>query len=68
MLAAQEAVQGFKQLPSTASKTFIFTGNLLNTDRPLEWRNAVLTFASAKTATAKWIKFASEGYPSKGFK
>jgi NAD(P)-dependent dehydrogenase (short-subunit alcohol dehydrogenase family) len=66
LLAAQEAVKGFKQLDDSASKTFIFTGNLLNED----WlvRPDVLTFASSKTAAAKWIKYASVAYKSKGFK
>lgn len=66
MLAAQEAVKGFKQLPDSSSRTFIFTGNLLNTDR-LVWPQ-VLTFAAAKTSTAKWIKFAAAGYKKNGFK
>jgi hypothetical protein len=30
LFAAKEAVKGFKQLSESASKTFIFTGNLLN--------------------------------------
>ena len=33
LLAAQEAVKGFRQLPESASKTFIFTGNALNSDK-----------------------------------
>jgi hypothetical protein len=66
LLAAQEAVKGFKQLPNSASKTFIFTGNLLNE----HWlvRPDVLTFASSKTASARWIQYASVAYKDKGYK
>lgn len=64
LFAAQEAVRGFKQLPETASRTFIFTGNALNEIVILP----VLTFGMAKSATARMITFASESYNKQGFR
>lgn len=64
LFAAQEAVKGFKQLPQTASRTFIFTGNALN-EIVLP---GVLTFAMGKTATAQMVTFASEAYKEQGFR
>lgn len=64
LFAAQEAVKGFKQLPETASRTFIFTGNALN-EIVIP---AVLTFGMTKSATARMITFASEAYNKQGFK
>lgn len=64
LFAAQEAVKGFKQLPQSASRTFIFTGNALN-DLVIP---AVLTFGMAKSATARMVTFASAAYEKQGFK
>lgn len=63
-MAAQEAVKEFKQLPSEASKTFIFTGNVLN----IFCNPQVATFGMSKTSTAHMIKAASIAYEPKGFK
>ncbi|KAF2497638.1 putative short-chain dehydrogenase [Lophium mytilinum] len=64
LFAAQEAVKGFKQLPSSASRTFIQTGNALNV---IVLPN-VLTFGMTKSAAAHMIRSASVGYKRKGFK
>ncbi|KAH8595852.1 hypothetical protein B0O99DRAFT_144823 [Bisporella sp. PMI_857] len=64
VLAAQEAVKGFKKLPSSASRTFIFTGNFLNIN---VWPS-MLTFGMSKNATAHLIRGASIAYQSQGFK
>lgn len=56
LLAAQHAIQGFKTLDASASKTFIFTGNILN----LKVLPGMLTFGMTKEATAYWIRSATE--------
>ncbi|KAL6245918.1 hypothetical protein RBB50_007071 [Rhinocladiella similis] len=52
VLALQHAVAGFRTLPSTATKTFIFTGNILNVVAV----PGVLTFGVTKAATAYAIR------------
>lgn len=64
LFAAKEAVEGFKQLPSSASRTFIITGNKLNV---MAWPQ-VLTFGMGKTATAHMVWYASVAYERQGFK
>ncbi|KAF2714526.1 hypothetical protein K504DRAFT_445511 [Pleomassaria siparia CBS 279.74] len=64
LIAAQEAVKGFKQLPTSASRTFIATGNLLNTAA----RPPVLTFGMSKSALAHLIWGSSIAYEKRGFK
>jgi NAD(P)-dependent dehydrogenase (short-subunit alcohol dehydrogenase family) len=64
LFAAKAAVEGFKQLPDSASRTFIFTGNKLNT---LVWPH-VMVFGMGKTATAKMIQDASVAYRPQGFR
>ncbi|KAF2798023.1 putative short-chain dehydrogenase [Melanomma pulvis-pyrius CBS 109.77] len=64
LIAAQEAVKGFKTLPASASRTFIATGNLLNTTA---WP-PVLTFGMTKTALAHLIHGSSKAYEKQGFK
>ena len=56
LLALQEALAGFRGLPATASKTFIFTGNILN----LVPVPGVLSFGIAKGATAYAIRYLVE--------
>ncbi|KAH0489736.1 hypothetical protein TgHK011_010151 [Trichoderma gracile] len=62
--AAQLAVKGFAELPSDASKTFIYTGNKLNimTLEPL------LSFGMGKSATAHMIHYLAEVYKDTGCK
>jgi NAD(P)-dependent dehydrogenase (short-subunit alcohol dehydrogenase family) len=62
--AAKEAVAGFQQLPASASPTFIYTGNMLNTATiaPL------MDLGVGKSASAHMIQLASEAFTDKGFK
>jgi hypothetical protein len=64
LVAAQEAVEGFKTLPPPASKTFIYTGNKLN----VVAKPDVLSFGIGKSASAHLIESASIGYQSQGIK
>ena len=63
-VAAQEAAASFAQLDASASKTFIYTGNILNTAiiPPL------LDLGVGKTATAHIIQSAAAAYKDRGFK
>ncbi|KAI4262640.1 MAG: hypothetical protein L6R42_002182 [Xanthoria sp. 1 TBL-2021] len=63
-VAAQQAVSAFKQLPDSASKTFIYTGNILNTTimAPL------MDLGVGKSATAHIIQSAAAAYAERGFK
>lgn len=63
-VAAQQAVKGFEELPDSASKTFIYTGNALNTMvmAPL------VTLGMGKSATAHMIEVAAKTYEDRGFK
>ena len=63
-VAAQQAVLGFKQLPESASKTFIFTGNITN-DSPIA---NLFDQGVGKVATARIIQSAASAYKDKGFK
>jgi hypothetical protein len=64
LFSAKEAVKGFKQLDSSASKTFILTGNMLN----VIVNPPVVVFGMGKNASAHMIKGASEIYGKQGFK
>lgn len=63
-VAAQQAAAGFAQLPVSASKTFIYTGNILNTTiiPPL------LDLGVGKAATAHIIQSAAAAYKDRGYK
>ncbi|KIV82659.1 hypothetical protein PV11_04753 [Exophiala sideris] len=64
--ALHQAVLGFRTLPASASKTFIFTGNILNmTTRP-----GVLSFGITKTATSYAFRYLGEQriYEKEGIK
>ncbi|KAH6623699.1 hypothetical protein F5144DRAFT_519059, partial [Chaetomium tenue] len=63
-VAAQQAVLAFEQLPASSSKTFISTGNALNTTilAPL------LLGGVGKSATAHIIQSAAAAYADKGYK
>jgi NAD(P)-dependent dehydrogenase (short-subunit alcohol dehydrogenase family) len=63
-VAAQQAVAGFEQLPTSASRTFIYTGNIMNTAiiAPL------LTLGVGKSATAHIIQNAASAYADRGYK
>lgn len=63
-VAAQQAATGFAQLPDSAAKTFIYTGNILNTIiiPPL------LSLGVGKAATAHVIQSAAAAYKDRGYK
>lgn len=63
-ITAQQAVLGFEKLPESASKTFIFTGNFLNTTimAPL------MDLGVGKSATAHIIQSAAAAYKDRGYK
>jgi len=63
-VAAQQAVLGFKELPDSASKTFIYTGNALNTTTMAP----LMDLGVGKSATAHIIQSAAAAYADKGFK
>lgn len=63
-VAAQQAVLGFEKLPDSASKTFIYTGNILNTTTIPQ----LLTLGVGKSATAHIIQSAAAAYSDRGFK
>ena len=65
LVAAQQAVLGFKDLPETASRTFIFTGNVLNVI-PIP---ALLDLGMGKAASGQLIMSAAAAYhKTHGFK
>lgn len=64
LAAAQQAVAIFERLPSTASKTFIYTGNILN-DIPIA---SYLSLGIGKSASAHFIQAAADAYSDRGFK
>jgi NAD(P)-dependent dehydrogenase (short-subunit alcohol dehydrogenase family) len=64
LFAAREAVNGFKQLPSSASKTFIVTGNMMN----VVVKPSALISAMGKTAAAHMMESASVAYGPLGIK
>ncbi|RAH44991.1 SDR family NAD(P)-dependent oxidoreductase [Aspergillus brunneoviolaceus CBS 621.78] len=63
-VAAKLAVEGFETLPASAARTFLYTGNALNTVAvpPL------FTLGVGKTATAHMIECAAIAYREKGYK
>jgi NAD(P)-dependent dehydrogenase (short-subunit alcohol dehydrogenase family) len=64
--AAQEAVKGFASLSEGIKKTFIYTGNMLNTViMPVPM---VLTLGVGKSASAYWIGTADALYKEKGYR
>ena len=62
--AAQQAAVAFADLPESASRTFIYTGNITNVS-PIP---AILDSGIGKAATANLIHTAAEAYKDKGFK
>jgi hypothetical protein len=63
-VAAQQAVLAWEQLPESASKTFIYTGNITN-EKPLA---PLLDLGVGKSATAHIIQSVAASYKDKGFK
>lgn len=63
-VAAQQAVLGFAELPDLASRTFIFTGNILNTTIIAK----LMDSGVGKSGTAHMIRSAAAAYVNRGFK
>ncbi|KAE9985069.1 hypothetical protein EG327_004840 [Venturia inaequalis] len=64
LIAAQEATKSFAVLPSSASKTFIFTGNILN----LQILPPLMSNGIGKCATAHFLESAATAYKADGYK
>lgn len=64
LITMQQAVEGFKQLPPSASRTFLFTANALN-EVMLEF---VITFGMAKNAVRYMVEAAGIAYRDAGFR
>ena len=62
--AAQQAVLAFEQLPASTSRTFIYTGNILNTKIMVP----LMDLGVGKSATAHIIQVAATAYADQGFK
>ena len=63
-VAAQQAVLGFQQLPKSAAKVFIYTGNVLNvTVLP-----RMMSAGVGKSGAAHMIRAASAAYNDRGYK
>jgi hypothetical protein len=62
--AAQQARLGFEELPETSSRTFIYTGNMLNT----AVMPSLVDLGAGKSATAHIVQAAATAYADKGFK
>ncbi|CRG82778.1 hypothetical protein PISL3812_00124 [Talaromyces islandicus] len=63
-VTAQQAAIGFQELPDSASKTFIYTGNILNTSII----PTLFSLGVGKSATAHIIQSAAAAYSDRGFK
>lgn len=63
-VAAQQASRAFGNLPETASRTFIYTGNITNLS-PIV---SLMDLGVGKSATAHIIQCAAEAYKDKGYK
>lgn len=62
--AAQEALRGFRSLPSSTPKAFIFTGNTLNQIAI----PGVIPFAIGKVSAAMMIEYAANAYGKDGIR
>lgn len=63
-VAAQQASLGFAQLPASASRTFIYTGNILNVDII----PGFIDQGIGKSAGAHMMWAAAAAYKDRGFK
>lgn len=64
LIAAQQALAGWSQLPAGSNKSFIVTGNFLNK----EIMPALLSNGIGKSATAHLVRVAHEAYGNKGYR
>ncbi|KAF5635716.1 short chain type dehydrogenase [Fusarium sp. NRRL 25303] len=63
-IAAQQAVSGFAQLPESAARTFIYTGNILNVTILPKFLDAGV----GKSGAAHMMWAAADAYKGKGYK
>ncbi|OAG40894.1 hypothetical protein AYO21_04971 [Fonsecaea monophora] len=63
LAAAKEAVKSFDALPKDAARTFIFTGNITNS-QPIP---ALMSHGMGKSATAHMIQTAASVYADRGY-
>jgi hypothetical protein len=63
-VAAQQAALGFAQLPDSASRTFIYTGNIMNTTI----LPSFLDLGVGKSGAAHIIPSAAAAYEDRGYK
>lgn len=63
-VAAQQAVRAFEKLPETASRTFIYTGNIT----PVAPILALMDAGVGKSGAAHIVQCGALGYKDKGFK
>ena len=63
-VAAQQAVAGFAQLPDSAARTFIYTGNVLN----VAILPRFIAQGIGKSGAAHMIWAASDAYKDRGYK
>lgn len=63
-VAAQQAVLGFAQLPASAARTFIYTGNVLN----VSILPGFLSQGIGKSGAAHMIWAAADAYRDRGYK
>jgi hypothetical protein len=64
LAAAKEAVKSFEALPQDAAQTFIFTGNITNS-QPIA---ALMSQGMGKSATAHMIQTAASAYADRGYR
>jgi NAD(P)-dependent dehydrogenase (short-subunit alcohol dehydrogenase family) len=64
LAAAKEAVKSFEALPKDAARTFIFTGNIMNS-QPIP---VLMSAGLGKSATAHMIQTAALVYADRGYK
>ena len=63
-IAAQQTLEGFKQLPDSTPKAFIYTGNTLNQIAI----PGILPFALGKVSSAMLIEYAANAYGEHGYR
>ena len=64
--AVQQAVEGWKLLPRETKKSFIYTGNVLNT--MIMPTSAFTTLGTGKAASAYWIGTADAVHSAEGLR
>ncbi|KAJ4245485.1 hypothetical protein NW762_013994 [Fusarium torreyae] len=62
--AAQEAVKGWQEIPSSSKPTFIFTGNCAN----VAPQPVIMTLGVGKAGAAAFMEVAATAYKDKGYK